>query len=106
MQRSYGSNTTLCVLKEKTYGARPDDNWEKFTFISADLSAEQGLISSELLGQGREPGAPFRDVIKDEGNIVVPVDTRDFGRWLQFLLGDPESKGVAATGSITFSKNP
>ncbi len=106
MSRSYGSSATLCALKESSYGTKPTGNWEKFTFISADLSAEQGLITSELLGQGREPGAPLRDVIKDEGNIVVPVDVRDFGRWLQFLLGEPESTGIAASGSITFTKNP
>ena len=99
MPRSYGSNSTLCALKESTYGTKPTGNWEKFSFISADLSAEQTLISSELLGQGREPGVPFRDVIKDEGSVVVPVDTRDFGRWLQFLLGDPVSSAVAAQES-------
>jgi hypothetical protein len=105
-KRSYGSSASLCALKELSYGAKPTGNWEKFTFVSADLSAEQGLINSELLGQGREPGVPFRDVIKDEGNIVVPVDIRDFGRWLQFLLGDPKSEAVASSGSIPFTKNP
>lgn len=92
--RSYGSHTTLCAIKEEAYGTKPTGNWEKFSFISSDLSSEQGLVSSELLGNGREPGTPFRDVIKDEGNIVVPIEARDFGRWLQFLLGDPVTKVV------------
>ena len=106
MARSYGSAATLLALTESTYGVKPTGNWEKFAFASSDLSAEQNLLSSDLLGQGREPRAPFRDVINDEGNLVVPVEGRDFGRWLQFLLGNPVSAGVAATGDITFTANP
>lgn len=106
MARSYGSAASLLALKESTYGTRPTGNWEKFTFVSADLSAEQGLIASNLLGQGREPRAPFRDVINDQGNLVVAVEARDFGRWLQFLMGNPTSVGVAPTGNITFTANP
>jgi hypothetical protein len=106
MARSYGSAATLLALKEATYGTKPSGNWEKFAFVSSDLSAEQNLLSSDLLGQGREARAPFRDVINDEGNLVVPVEGRDFGRWLQFLLGNPTSVAVAATGDITFAANP
>ncbi|MFO0110779.1 MAG: phage tail tube protein [Alphaproteobacteria bacterium] len=106
MARSYGSAATLLVLKEAGYGVKPPGNWEKFSFVSSDIGAEQNLLASELLGQGREPRAPFRDVINDEGNIVVPVEARDFGRWLQFLLGNPVSAGVAAMGDITFTANP
>ncbi len=106
MARSYGSAATLLALKEASYGVKPPGNWEKFAFVSSDIGAEQNLLSSELLGQGREPRAPFRDVINDEGNIVVPVEARDFGRWLQLLLGNPVSASVAATGDITFTANP
>lgn len=106
MPRSYGSATQLLALKESVYGTKPSGNWEKFSFSSSDLSAEQNLISSDLLGQGREPRAPFRDVINDTGNLVVPVEARDFGRWLQLLMGNPTSAGVAATGNITFTANP
>ncbi len=106
MARSYGSAASLLALKESTYGVKPTGNWEKFAFSSSDLSSEQNLLSSELLGQGREPRAPFRDVINDTGNFVVPVEARDFGRWLQLLLGNPTSAGVAASGDITFTANP
>ncbi len=106
MARSYGSAASLLALKEVTYGVKPGGNWEKLSFVSSDLSAEQNLISSDLLGQGREPRAPFRDVINDTGNLVIPIEGRDFGRWLQLLLGNPTSAGVAATGDITFGVNP
>ena len=106
MARSYGSAASLLALKEVSYGTKPGGNWERFSFVSSDLSAEQGLIASDLLGQGREPRSPFRDVINDEGNLVVPVEARDFGRWLQFLMGNPNTAGVAPTGDITFTANP
>ncbi|MFM9889615.1 MAG: phage tail tube protein [Rickettsiales bacterium] len=106
MPRSYGSATSLLAFKESVYGTKPAGNWEKFSFSSSDLSAQQNLISSDLLGQGREPRAPFRDVINDDGNLVVPVEARDFGRWLQYLMGNPTSAGVAATGNIVFTVNP
>lgn len=106
MARSYGSAASLLALKESVYGTKPTGNWEKFAFNSSDLSSEQNLIASELLGQGREPRAPFRDVINDTGNLVVPIEGRDFGRWLTFLLGAATDAGVAATGNITFTANP
>lgn len=106
MARSYGSSSTLLAFKEPTYGTPPTGDWEKFAFVSSDVSAEQPLLASDLLGQGREPRAPFLDVITDSGNLVVPVECRDFGRWLEFLLGAPTSSAMAASGSIVFTANP
>lgn len=106
MARSYGSAATLLALKEAAYGVKPSGNWEKFAFVSSDVSAEQNLLASDLLGQGREPRAPFRDIINDAGNLVVPVECRDFGRWLEFLLGAPASTAAVASGKITFTANP
>lgn len=106
MARSYGSSSTLLALKEPTYGTPPVGDYEKFAFVSSDVSAEQPLLASDLLGQGREPRAPFLDVITDAGNLVVPVECRDFGRWLEFLLGTPTSSANAASGSIVFTANP
>jgi len=106
MARSYGSAATLLALKEASYGVKPPGDWEKYAFVSSDISAEQNLLASDLLGQGREPRAPFRDVINDEGNLVIPVEGRDFGRWLEFLLAAPVDASVAASGDITFTANP
>ncbi|MDE3038511.1 MAG: hypothetical protein KGJ21_08710 [Pseudomonadota bacterium] len=106
MSRSYGTATQLLVLKESTYGVAPGGNFEKMSFFSSTIGAEQPLIKDPLLGLGREPRVPFRDIMKAQGDLIVAVEPRDFGRWLQFLMGPSTDTGVAATGSITFTLNP
>lgn len=59
-----------------------------------------------MLGQVRDPLAPLRDAINDEGDIVVPVDPRYLGFWLTRLFGEPTTAAVKATGTITFAVNP
>jgi len=106
MSRSYGTAAQLLVLKEATYGTAPSGNYEKMSFFSSSIGGEQPLIKDPLLGLGREPRTPFRDIMKASGDLQVPVEPRDFGRWLQFLMGASTDTGVAATGSITFTVNP
>ncbi len=94
MARAYGANTQLLGKFETAYGTPPTGNYIKFPFVSSDLGSEQGLIASDLLGQGRDPSQPIRDVIRVEGNVVVPVDLRNFGHWLKALLGAPTTTGT------------
>jgi hypothetical protein len=94
MARAYGANTQLLGKFETVYGTPPTGNYIKFPFVSSDLGSEQGLIASDLLGQGRDPSQPIRDVIRVEGNVVVPVDLRNFGHWLKALLGAPTTTGT------------
>lgn len=93
MARAYGANAQLLGKFETVYGTPPSGNYIRFPFVSSDLGSEQGLIPSDLLGQGRDPYAPIRDVIRVEGNVVVPVDLRNFGYWLKSLLGAPTTTG-------------
>lgn len=94
MSRAYGANAQLLGKFETVYGTPPIGNFDKFPFVSSNLGSEQGLIASDLLGQGRDPAQPIRDVIKVEGDIVVPVDLRNFGHWLKALLGVPTTTGT------------
>ena len=94
MARAYGANAQLLGKFETVYGTPPTGNFIKFPFVSSDLGSEQGLIASDLLGQGRDPSQPIRDVIRVEGNVVVPVDLRNFGHWLKALLGAPTTTGT------------
>ena len=98
MARAYGANASLLAAFETTYGSSPVGDYWQLPFVSTSLGSEQGLIANDLIGLGRDPSAPIRDVIKVEGDMVVPLDVRHFGLWLKALLGDPTSVG---TGAVT-----
>jgi hypothetical protein len=94
MARAYGANAQLLGSFEAAYGMPPVGNYIKFPFVSSALGSEQNLIASDLLGQGRDPAQPMRDVINVEGDVVVPVDLRNFGHWLKAMLGAPMTTGA------------
>ncbi len=94
MARAYGANAQLLGSFETIYGTPPANGFIKFPFVSSQLGSEQGLIASDLLGTGRDPAQPMRDVINVEGDVVAPVDLRNFGHWLKALLGTPTSSGT------------
>jgi hypothetical protein len=98
MARAYGANASLLAAFETTYGSNPVGDYWKLPFVSTTLGSEQGLIANDLIGLGRDPSAPIRDVIKVEGDIVVPVDVRNIGMWLKALLGSATTTG---TGTLT-----
>ncbi|MGE0108249.1 MAG: phage tail tube protein [Bdellovibrionales bacterium] len=102
MSRAYGANAQLLGQFESVYGTAPSGYFIKFPFISSQLGSEQGLIESDLLGQGRDPAQPMRDVINVEGDVVVPVDLRYIGYWLRALLGAPVTTGIEAPYVHTF----
>ncbi|MBF0153257.1 MAG: hypothetical protein HQL64_05905 [Magnetococcales bacterium] len=94
MARAYGANATLLLKRETTYGVQPAGNFVKMPFNKCSLGSEQGLIDDPVLGQGRDPLAPLRDVINDAGEIVIPVDPRYLGIWLTGIFGDPITTGT------------
>jgi hypothetical protein len=53
-------------------------------------------------GYGREPLPPSRDVVNNEGDVVVPVDLRNFGYWLKLLLGAPTTVDNSGVYTHTF----
>jgi len=107
MARARGANAVMALAFESTYGVPPGSGFKKVPFVSSALGEEQNLIESDLLGYGRDPQQPARDVINNDGDVVVPLDLRNFGHWLKLLLGAPTTtQGVAATGAITFSAQP
>ena len=89
MARAYGSSATLLVARESAYGQAAASGFRRMPFNRCSFGSEQGLIDDPVLGQGRDPLAPLRDAIMDEGDLVVPVDLRYLGIWLTGLLGDP-----------------
>jgi hypothetical protein len=94
MARARGANAVLAAAFETAYGTPPASGYKKLPFVSSALGEEQNLIESDLLGLGREPLPPSKDVANNEGEVVVPVDLRNFGYWLKLLLGAPTTTGT------------
>lgn len=93
--RARGSNARAVASFETDPGVVPANTspWFSVPFVSHSLGEERGLLESDLLGQGREPQDPTSDVATNDGDIVVPVDARNFGRWLRLFFGDPTVTG-------------
>jgi hypothetical protein len=102
MARARGANAVMAAAFETTYGTPPVAGYKKLPFVSSALGDEQNLIASDLLGLGREPLPPSRDVVNNEGDVVVPVDLRNFGYWLKLLLGTPTSVDNSGVVTHTF----
>jgi hypothetical protein len=98
MGRARGANAKAFGIFETTPGVTPAAgvNWFGIPFVSHTLGEERPLIQSDLLGQGREMQDPTPDVATNDGDIVVPVDVRNFGHWLKLFFGNPAT--VAGTG--------
>lgn len=103
MARARGSDATLQLKQEATYGIPPGGGgWKTLPFVSSALGATQGLIESDLLGQGRKPFDPVPDVIVNDGDVVVPIDPLNFGYWLNLLFG-PATVSAPVNGIYTHS---
>ena len=97
MSRAYGWNAKLLIAEETTYGTLSTLDYTQVPFASSAIDSEQGLITSNVLGLGRDPTTPFQDVINVEGDLAVPVDLRNIGIWLKAVFGLPattEDNGV------------
>ncbi|MFH6783603.1 MULTISPECIES: phage tail tube protein [Methylobacterium] len=103
MARARGANAILAAAFETTYGTPPASGFRKLPFVSSNLGEEQGLIASDLLGYGREPLPPTRDVINNDGDVVVPIDLRNFGNWLKLFMGQPTSTTNTGTTTHVFT---
>lgn len=103
MSRAYGWNAQLLIAEESEYGVLPDSGYRQIPFISSSLDSEQRLVSSNVLGLGRDPTQPFQDVINVDGDMVVPVDMRNIGVWLKAIFGTPTmTKNEDGSYSHTF----
>jgi hypothetical protein len=108
MGRGLGSNALISGAFESTYGTAPaPGTYIKLPLVSSNLGEERGLISSDLLGLGREPQDPTYDVARNVGDLTVPVDVRALGYWFKLLFGVPVTVAQgAAVGTWTFTAQP
>jgi len=94
MARAQGARSQLAAAFETTYGTAPASGYMQMPFTSASLGAEQPLLSSELLGYGRDPLAPIKDAVTADGDVAVPIDAEAFGFWLKAGFGVPTTTGT------------
>ena len=102
MSRAYGWNAKLLIAEESTYGTLSSGPYTQVPFASSAIDSEQGLISSNVLGLGRDPTTPFQDVINVEGDLAVPVDLRNIGIWLKAVFGTPTTSVENSVYTHTF----
>ena len=94
MARAQGARSQLAAAFETVYGTAPASGSTRLPFASSTLSAEQPLLSSELLGYGRDPLAPVKDAITADGDLTIPIDAEGFGFWLKAAFGAPTTTGT------------
>jgi len=94
MARAQGARSQLAAVFESTYGTAPASGFSKMPFASTSLGAAQPLLSSELLGYGRDPLAPVKDVTTVDGDVVIPMDAEALGFWLKAAFGAPTTTGT------------
>ena len=55
MARAQGARAQMALAFETVYGTAPAGGYTRVPFASTSLGAQQPLLSSELLGYGRDP---------------------------------------------------
>jgi hypothetical protein len=94
MARQPGARTQVAFAFESVYGTPPASGYRRMPFATTTLGSEQGLLSPELLGYGRDPQAPIRDAVNVDGDVVIPMDAENLGFWLKAIFGQPTTTGT------------
>ncbi len=94
MARQPGARTQVAFAFESVYGTPPASGYRRMPFATTTLGSEQGLLSPELLGYGRDPQAPIRDAVNVDGDVVIPMDAENLGFWLKAIFGQPVTTGT------------
>ena len=87
MARAQGARARMALAFETTYGTPPGSGYTRMPFASATLGAEQPLLNSELLGYGRDPLAPVKDVAVDTWT-KIGINNTDYNDQSAFDAGN------------------
>lgn len=102
MARARGSRSEMAIAFESVYGTAAAGDYIRAAYASTTLGSQQPLLEDELLGYGRDPLAPIKDAESSDGDIVVPLCTRQFGYWLKGCFGNPVTTGAGPTYTHEF----
>lgn len=103
MARAQGARARMALAFESVYGTPPVSGFLAMPFASETLGAAQPLLANELLGYGRDPLAPTKDVVTTDGDVVVPIDAEAFGVWLKGAFGNPTTTEVVGEFTHVFA---
>lgn len=102
-----GSGVRLAMDWEASYKTARDSTDKKpvaLSFISEDISGSAPLNQSQVIRGNRNPSAPYEGNKDVTGNLVVPVDTGQFGYFLRAAIDkSPDRYDVPATDRKTGS---
>jgi hypothetical protein len=89
-----GANTRIALKKQTTAGVAATGNFILIPAVSLRMGQQQTFLPNDLIGQGRDPARPSRDVSETTGQAVLPVDLRAIGYWLSMIFGAPITTGA------------
>lgn len=101
MARAQGANARFALAFESVYGTAPASGFTRLPFAKSGLSSGQPLIDNDLLGYGRDPLTPTKDVVTADGDVSVPLDVNGIGYWLKAAFGPATTTGTT-TKTHTF----
>jgi hypothetical protein len=102
MTQAKGAKAQLLLDFESTYGVTPGSPAAiNMPINKSSVISKQNLIEPGTITGRRDPVEPSRGNIDDTGNIVAPIDIRNFGYWLKAAFDDPETTEVSSRGTLT-----
>ena len=90
--RAYGSDSTVLLSFEETYGTFPEAGWRKIPIQRGDPGRDVPLIDEPMAGEGPEAQDPDYDPETVTPSFTVPIDVRNIGLWLKLLFNTPVTK--------------
>jgi hypothetical protein len=86
--RGQGADVIQLIAKEAIYGTAPANNWWRFPMRSDDVSGSQELEDDPVWNTGNaDDGDPAEGAFNVAGDLVVPMDARGLGYFMQMCLG-------------------
>ena len=95
MPQARGSQTTIAIYEESTYGADPGTPvGQKVYFTSCGVKASQSLLDSETLTGSRERSAPDQGNINVAGPLAQELSAQSIGTLLKHTMGTNATTGA------------
>ena len=89
-----GAQVRMLGKAEQTFKTFPTGDFQLLPFVSCNLGLEQQMIEDNSISGTRDRSPPIYGLFQGQGDIVVPLDTRNIGFWLKHTMGAPATTGT------------